>query len=108
MGSLRKERRVPGGSMSFADQVAVVTGASSGIGWALCKELAGRGCKVGLLARRPEQLEQLAKEIEQARGTAGLAPADGSHRPPTLEALHSLNGKFGPCPPLAAHTSPWP
>jgi short-subunit dehydrogenase len=102
-GSFPKETQVPGGSMSFADQVAVVTGASSGIGWALCKELAGRGCKVGLLARRPEQLEQLAKEIEQAGGTAALAPADVSNRQQTLEAIHSLSGKLGPVDLLVAN-----
>jgi short-subunit dehydrogenase len=89
--------------MSFADQVAVVTGASSGIGWALCKELAGQGCKVGLLARRREQLEQLAKEIEQAGGTAALAPADVSNREQTLEAIHSLSRNLGPVDILVAN-----
>ncbi len=102
-GSFPKEAQVPGGSMSFADQVAVVTGASSGIGWALCKELAGRGCRVGLLARRREQLEQLAKEIEQAGGTAALAPADVSNREQTLEAIHSLSRKLGPADLLVAN-----
>jgi len=38
--------------MSFANQVAVVTGASSGIGHALARELARQGAKVGLVARR--------------------------------------------------------
>ena len=38
--------------MPFANQVAVITGASSGIGWELAKELARKGCTVGVLARR--------------------------------------------------------
>jgi short-subunit dehydrogenase len=89
--------------MSFANKVAVVTGASSGIGWALCKELASRGCKVGLLARRRDQLEQLAKEIEHAGATAAVAPADVSNREQTLEAIRTLSAKLGPVDLLVAN-----
>src|SRR5437588_9499475 len=56
--------------MRFANQVAFITGASSGIGWALARELAGQKCHVGLIARRKGQLDKLADEIRQAGGTA--------------------------------------
>ena len=56
--------------MSFANQVAVITGASSGIGWALAKLLAAQQCKVGLIARRKEKLDALAEEICQNLGLA--------------------------------------
>lgn len=46
-----------------AGRVAVVTGASSGIGEATARELAQRGWHCVLLARRAERLEELAKEI---------------------------------------------
>ena len=59
--------------MSFTNQVAVITGASSGIGWELAKTLAREKCKVGLVARRQEKLESLANEIRQTGGTAALA-----------------------------------
>jgi short-subunit dehydrogenase len=97
------EAEVAGGTMTFANQVAVVTGASSGIGWELAKALAVRGCKVGLLARRRDSLEILANGIEQAGGTAALAPADVSERNQTLEAIHSLSAKLGPVDLLVAN-----
>src|SRR5207248_163953 len=49
-------RRKP---MSFANQVAIITGASSGIGWELAKTLARQGFAVGVLARRQERLAAL-------------------------------------------------
>ena len=50
--------------------VALVTGASSGIGEATARELARRGAAVAIGARRKERLDALAEEIEQAGGRA--------------------------------------
>jgi uncharacterized protein len=46
------------------DHTVVVTGASSGIGTELARELAGRGHNLTLVARRRERLQQLADELE--------------------------------------------
>ena len=54
----------------LAGRVAVVTGASSGIGEATAKRLAASGAKVAVLARRADRLEKLVNEIEQSGGTA--------------------------------------
>jgi short-subunit dehydrogenase len=54
----------------------LVTGASSGIGAAIAREMAGRGARVTLVARRREALEQLAEEIRAAGGDARIEPAD--------------------------------
>ena len=51
-------------------KVCVVTGASSGIGEATARRLAGAGASVALVARRGDRLESLAKEIEKDGGKA--------------------------------------
>ena len=89
--------------MSFANQVVVVTGASSGIGRAPAKRLAAEGCKVGLVARRREQLEKLADEIKQAGGAAAFAPGDVADRDQTLKAIHEIAEKLGPVDLLVAN-----
>lgn len=57
-------------------QVAVVTGASSGIGEALAGALAARGTHVVLVARSVERLRALAAQIEAAGGRATVMPID--------------------------------
>src|SRR5205823_14349303 len=90
--------------MSFANQVAVVTGASSGIGWAVARELAGRGCHVGLIARRAERLQALADEIVAAGGKAVVAAADVSDRPQALAAFGAVRDQLGPADLLLANS----
>jgi short-subunit dehydrogenase len=90
------------GRMNESARVAIVTGASSGIGWALAKELAREGYAVGLLARRREPLEQLANEIRASGGQAEFEPADIIDRIATLEAIHRLCERLGPADLLAA------
>jgi NAD(P)-dependent dehydrogenase (short-subunit alcohol dehydrogenase family) len=82
--------------MSFADRVAVVTGASSGIGRALAEELARQGCKVGVLARRQAELEELCADIASAGGTARWATADVGEREEVHRALGRLAEELGP------------
>ncbi len=61
---------------SLKNQIAVVTGASSGIGKAIALCLAGHGAELCLVARRRELLESVAKQV-QALGSRGHAcPAD--------------------------------
>src|SRR5437763_790325 len=61
---------------AFAGQVAVVTGASAGVGRAVALALAAEGAAVGLVARREEGLRAVAAEVERAGGRALPLPAD--------------------------------
>lgn len=56
--------------------IAVVTGASAGIGRALAVELAKRGWEPLLVARRADKLEESAKAVREAGGTAHVLPLD--------------------------------
>jgi hypothetical protein len=62
------------------DRTAVVTGASSGIGAEIARDLARRGHRVTLVARSADRLAELAAEIDEAGGRADVLAADLSDR----------------------------
>jgi len=77
--------------------VAVVTGASAGIGEATAVALAQRGAKVVLAARRKERLDDLADRIGTAGGQALAIRCDVTD-PEQVASLPSVvNEAFGPC-----------
>jgi len=61
---------------SLKDQIAVVTGASSGIGKAIALSLAGQGAEVSLVARRRELLDDAAKQVHALGSRGHACPAD--------------------------------
>lgn len=71
----------------LAGKVALVTGASSGIGAAAALALAGAGAKVALAARRAERLADLVQRIETAGGTALALTADMAIEDQALRAV---------------------
>jgi short-subunit dehydrogenase len=89
--------------MSLTHQVAVITGASSGIGRALAKVLAAEGCQVGLVARRTNELQALAQEIHQTGGHAAFAAADVGDRKQTVSAIQEIAAQLGPVDLLIAN-----
>ena len=56
--------------MDYKSKLALVTGASSGLGAAYASELAKRGSNLILVARRKSALDKLAKELTESHGVA--------------------------------------
>jgi short-subunit dehydrogenase len=77
-----------------------VTGATGGIGRALCLALAARGCRLGLLGRTPEKLEKLAVELRPS-GAGGVSPpsvqaVDIGERAAVAAAIAAVQTELGP------------
>jgi short-subunit dehydrogenase len=81
--------------VDYRDRVAIVTGASSGIGAGLARGLARRGARVALVARRRERLEALAAEIASAGGTAWAVPCDIEQRAEVEATAKAVLERFG-------------
>lgn len=77
-------------------EIAVVTGASSGIGEGLAKMLARYGATVALAARRPPQLQRVAEEIQARGGTALVVPTDVARDADLRNLLQRVTHQLGP------------
>jgi short-subunit dehydrogenase len=86
-----------------AGPVAIVTGASSGIGRALAIRLASKGYRLGLIARRGELLHSLAEEIAGAGGQASWAVADVGDRSALRDAVAQIENQLGPAETMVAN-----
>jgi NADP-dependent 3-hydroxy acid dehydrogenase YdfG len=75
--------------------VALVTGASSGIGDATVRRLAEHGASVVVVARRKDRLDTLVAEIEAAGGTPLAVEADITDRDQADRAVQSAVDRFG-------------
>ncbi|WP_449282055.1 SDR family oxidoreductase [Leucobacter sp.] len=81
------------GGGRFAGQVAIVTGASRGIGFAAAERLVGEGASVCLTARGVDELDEAVRSLPAGRaiGIAGKAD-DPEHR---REVLDAVAGRWG-------------
>ena len=76
--------------------VAIVTGASSGIGEGIATMLAAEGVKVALVARRQQELERVADAIRHQGGTALIAPADLRDEQALHTVVEQTRSRLGP------------
>ncbi|MHB0864995.1 SDR family oxidoreductase [Paenibacillus sp. SEL3] len=80
---------------NIQEKVVIITGASSGIGEAAAKELASKGAKLVLAARREDRLKKLQDKIEQIGGQVVYKVTDvSSHQQMEDLAAYALN-EFG-------------
>jgi 3-oxoacyl-[acyl-carrier protein] reductase len=80
---------------SLKDKVALVTGASQGIGRATSVALAGAGAKVAVAARTADKLASLVAEIEAAGGEALAVPMDVADAAQVKAGFQQTLAKFG-------------
>lgn len=81
--------------MRLQGQVAVITGASRGIGPAIAEALAGAGAAVVLAARSEPDLETVAQRIQDAGGAALTVPTDVSKEDQVIRLIETARGRFG-------------
>ncbi len=83
--------------------VVIVTGASSGIGWALARRLGAEGYRVGLIARRRTALDAAVGTIVAAGGAAVAAVADVGDRAMLRTAVADIERQLGPADVMVAN-----
>ena len=81
--------------MSLSGRVAMVTGASQGIGRACALKLAASGATVALAARNQEKLTELAQAIETSGGKAFAFPVDVADEDQVRTAFKTALGQLG-------------
>ena len=79
----------------LSERVAVITGASSGIGAAISRSFAAAGIKTVLAARSLDKLDAVAREIEGAGGTALVCQTDVTAEPQVVRLFAQTMAHFG-------------
>jgi 3-oxoacyl-[acyl-carrier protein] reductase len=93
---VREARSMQAADMfSLKGRVALVTGASSGLGTQFAKALADNGASVALVARRADRLKALKNEIEAKGGKAVAIEADVTDRAAMSKAFDAAEKVFG-------------
>jgi len=81
--------------MSFAGKIAIVTGASRGIGDAIATRLAAQGATVALVARKSADLDAVAARITTAGGQAFAFPCDLRHADEVTQTIDTIVKQLG-------------
>ena len=81
--------------MDLTGQVAIVTGAGSGIGQGIARALGAEGVNLVICGRRIEPIKGTARQIEQAGGRVTAVQADVSQTPDTRRVVKTALEAFG-------------
>src|SRR4051812_36807779 len=87
--------------MDISNKVAVVTGASSGVGRRMAERLAEKGASLGLLGRDAARLEETAQSCRSIGSKVALAAGDIADASYVSSALHRFEQSLGPVDILA-------
>ncbi len=85
----------PNFSIDLSDDVALVTGATSGLGWRFAEVLAACGARVAICGRREERLRELTKVIEDNGGECLPIVMDMTDRESIRNGVDSAEAAFG-------------
>lgn len=81
--------------MSDASKIALITGASRGLGAAMAEQLAARGWHILAVARTTGALEEMDDRIRRAGGSATLAPMDVGQPEPMVKLAQAVMERWG-------------
>ena len=87
--------KLPHFSLDLAGQTALVTGASSGLGWRFAEVLAACGARVAVTARRTDRLKRLAQKIRETGGVAEPFALDVARTDGFDDVLDRVEARLG-------------
>jgi 3-oxoacyl-[acyl-carrier protein] reductase len=93
---------------SLAGRVAVVTGASGGLGGAICAELARAGAAVAAVDRHADRVERLAQELSAAGARVAAVPADVGEEEAVRAMATTVVDRLGPPAILVNNAAVYP
>jgi NAD(P)-dependent dehydrogenase (short-subunit alcohol dehydrogenase family) len=86
---------LPNNSCDLSGQVALVTGATSGLGWRFARVLANAGASVALTGRRTERLDELSEVIRDDRGKCAAFRLDMTDMKSVVEVVQKAEEELG-------------
>ncbi|HEX9091803.1 MAG TPA: SDR family NAD(P)-dependent oxidoreductase, partial [Anaerolineales bacterium] len=95
MASTKADKLTGPRPLKWLDKIAVITGASSGIGAATARKFARQGMHVILVARRRDRLEELADEIGLSGGKTSIIAADLSNEADRERVFAQVEAEYG-------------
>jgi NAD(P)-dependent dehydrogenase (short-subunit alcohol dehydrogenase family) len=89
----------------LAGKTTIITGGGTGLGRSMALRFAGLGARVAVLGRRPEPLEETARAIREAGGTAAAVPCDVRDPEAVKKAFDAAEAALGPANQLVSNAA---